>query len=467
MKNDDETHGDRAPDDEPRVLKVARVGSARELGQSRREFLQAAVLGTVGGTLAAGTLAGPLAACSNPGCAVQDYTSENSSDCRSEHSLAHMDPFAQVAFASGAGTLFSADPHTVKAWDLAAGTPLRTMPIAATFGVLREIRVSPDAGRMLLQGAGGDGGSVCLVMDGGTGAVLWQEWFGLAPGVIAGTRIERLRHAVLSPDGTLVALGLASPDAVEVRDASSGTLVSTIAAAAPPGLLCFSHDGRSIAGALGDNNAGPRRIDVWEIATGRLVASSDSLGGLTARAMAFTADDTHIVSVSAAFSQTALSWVETKLQRWDAQTGAPGTAIDLASRYPGDLFVLRLGPDGTRLALSQQGSGSTLTSILVLDTATGGLVCTYAGSAGQPSAAAFSPDGAEVVSARGVLHRWSATSGAFLGFLLDPMEHGTQECGDLAPPDVCTCHTVCGCNQVCNCDEVCSCDCESGGVYMY
>lgn len=467
MRDHDETPEVPVGDDEPRVLKVARVGSVRGLGQSRRDFLQSVVLGSVGGTLAAGTLAAPLGACSTPECTLQELTREASSDCRSEHAVAHLDTLTQVAFAAGAGTLFSAGSDAVKVWDLAAGTPLRTMATPVTFEMLQELQASSDGAFVVLRGNVQAGpGSLCLVMDGATGTVLWQETFGLVPGAIDGTYFLRLRQAAISPDGTLLALGLASPDTVELRDATTGALVSTIAAGAPPGVLRFSHDGRLIAGAVGDRERSPRRIDLWEVTTGRLVLSSESLGTASALAVGFTADDRRVVSVSAYLSQRELRWTEQELRVWDAGSGGLVATIDLGARYPGELSALGLSPDGGRLALSQRRDASSPTSLALLDTETGDTVCTYAGSTGVHSAVAFSPDGTEVVSVRGVLHRWSAVSGAFLGFLLDPALQGTQECLGEAP-DVCTCHTVCGCDEVCNCDEVCSCDCESGGGSYY
>jgi WD40 repeat protein/serine/threonine protein kinase/tetratricopeptide (TPR) repeat protein len=160
------------------------------------------------------------------------------------------------------------------------------------------------------------------------------------------------------------------------------------------GCVCFSPDGRWLAGGLSD-----RTVRVWEARTGKEVFS---LKGPThsVNCVCFSPDGKRLAGGAAPFPPVPGRGAG-QVMVWDAVTG--GELFSLPSRT-GDVLCLCFSPDGRRLA-----GGFTDRTIRVWDARTGQELFTCQGHNDSVLDLCFSPDGRHLASAGG---RWDNNLGA-------------------------------------------------------
>jgi WD40 repeat protein/serine/threonine protein kinase len=165
--------------------------------------------------------------------------------------------------------------------------------------------------------------------------------------------------------------------------------------------IAFSHDGRRLATAAGDQAA-----RLWDISTGSLLAPP--LGhDEPIPAVAFHPDGSSIATACA----------DGSIRRWDAVTGAPAGQL---LHHAGPVAVLGFSLDGSRLAAGGPGGFS------LWDTRSGLRVPSPDGQEHTLAilAIAFAPDGTTlaVACADGTVRLLNATTGRPLG---EPLAHGS------------------------------------------
>jgi WD40 repeat protein len=180
--------------------------------------------------------------------------------------------------------------------------------------------------------------------------------------------------------------------------------------------VCFSADGRRLAGALQD-----RTVRVWDAATGHEILSREGHDHDPARGVCFSPDGRHLASNS-----------YNTVKVWDVATGRESLSLKAfwghnsiigprgwhARRSEGAAFVteggVRFSPDGKRLA-----SPSGDHKVRVWDAATGREAATPKGQTSQVYGVSFGPDGRRLAGALqdGTVKVWDAATGeAILSF---------------------------------------------------
>ena len=244
-----------------------------------------------------------------------------------------------------------------------------------------------------------DGARVLTASDDGT-AALWDAATGERLHRLKGHRAS-VRSAAFSPDGARVVT--TSDDATSALwDAATGERLrlleghekSVVAAA-------FSADGTRVATASVDQTAA-----VWDARSGERLAQ------LTGHAEMVTA-----VSFSPDGSRVLTASLDGSARLWDARSGAPlpqrleaprdGPAASTLSR--GGLNAAAFSPDGARVVTASEDGTAAL-----WDAETGALIHRLGRYTRSLWGVAFSPDGARLVtaSADGAASVWDARTGA-------------------------------------------------------
>ncbi len=176
-----------------------------------------------------------------------------------------------------------------------------------------------------------------------------------------------------------VAAAAVTDSAARLWEVATGALVRSLGdASGPADAVAFSPDGQLIATAGGDLS-----VQLWEVASGQLVR----VLGSHATAVAFSPDGRLLA--------TAGAGAETRL--WEVASGDSGRTAT-----HGPARDVAFSPDGQLLATAGGGSvpAAGIAAAVVTDrsawlweVATGTLVRTLAGHAGQVQTVAFSPDG--------------------------------------------------------------------------
>src|SRR5262249_5877309 len=141
--------------------------------------------------------------------------------------------------------------RTVKLWDADTGRENRTLSLSGHNGVVTSVCFSPKSDRLASVGSG-----IIKVWNAETGAETLT---------IKGLPLGTIRIC-FHPDGTrLAASGSGDGGTVKMWDAQTGQEILTIKDAGLLQSLCFSPDGKHLAGGIL-----LRGVKVWEAQTGQL-----------------------------------------------------------------------------------------------------------------------------------------------------------------------------------------------------
>jgi WD40 repeat protein len=274
---------------------------------------------------------------------------------------------SSVAFSSDGRLLATAASfHTIKLWDVASGTYLRTL---SGDPATNWVAFSPDG--HLMAASGGAWGS------GVQEAALWD--------VTSGNMVRVLAHArsvgpvTFSPDGRLIASTIDaiadSEAALKMWDVASGNEVRTLPGYAGP--VVFSPDGKLLAIA---NNESIKLLDVSTGNTLRTLPARMSLGGDPS----FTfSPDSHMLAATPVLNERG----ESTMRLWDVDSGKELRIFAVSARG------VAFSPDNHLLA-----SGDEDNTIKLWDLSSGRLLRTLAGHKDPVNCVMFSPDGRVLAS---------------------------------------------------------------------
>ncbi len=281
-----------------------------------------------------------------------------------------------VAFSPDGQTLASSSwDRTIKLWDVASGTDLRT--IRGHDDQVTVVAFLPD-GKTLASSS----------LD--KTARLWEVATGKALAVLRG-HDKAVQRLAISPDGKILAtagydMTIKLWDLAETREIASLTGHD-----APVLALAFSPDGKSIASAaslwgLKWGYAGrPSEIRVWDVATRETREI-------------FNGNESHVFSVGFLPDGKTLASgsMDTTLRLWNLATGKERERLAPSPRGQRESVALALAysPDGRFLASAGEDKVISLS-----DPATGETIKTLDGPDASVAGLAFSPDGKNLVSA--------------------------------------------------------------------
>jgi WD40 repeat protein/tetratricopeptide (TPR) repeat protein len=207
---------------------------------------------------------------------------------------------------------------------------------------------------------------------------------------------ESVDCVVFSPSGRLLASAsfAAAPKAPgEVKVWDTTTRREVLSLKGPPrpeaffslgSCLCFSPDGRRLAGIGSDNTA-----RVWDVTRGQpVLVLRGHTGEITS--VAFSPDGGHLATASSSGADVEDPDESGEVKVWDASTGRESFSFN---GYKGGALCLAYSRDGKRLAV---GSGDgTLT---ILDPVAGRQVVAFKGHADPVCSVSFSADGRRLAS---------------------------------------------------------------------
>ena len=291
---------------------------------------------------------------------------------------------------------YSAGDGYIKVWNPQSGQLLWSIE-APKLSPVNPLK-SPD-GALL---ASGTKGVAYEIREAATGNVVWNI-------KAHSTSAERVK----SPDGNTIAeRGRYGDAAVKLLDAKSNALIRRLEG--HPGIVhavAFSPDGKTIASGGGD-----RTIRFWEAQTGRLLRTLPG-HDMSVTAVAFSADGTTLVS----------GGEDDAIKIWDAPSGrlirtvagfTPGVAGVKSVAFSPDRQTL-VATSGAKVKLFETETGKLLHTFETKESHTsagpeGVQVTDCCGS--EASAAAFSPDGAVIVSGHvdGTVKLWDVKAGKLL-----------------------------------------------------
>jgi WD40 repeat protein/mono/diheme cytochrome c family protein len=187
-----------------------------------------------------------------------------------------------------------------------------------------------------------------------------------------------LLSVAYSPDGKALASG-GGDKIIRLWDVATGKQVATLDGhGSEVGSLAYSPDGKALAAGSGDGT-----IKLWDTGTTKETAT---LKGHTGRvcSVAFSPDGKTLASASVD---------EAVIKLWDVAAGKGKFSL---KGHTGDVIVVTFSPDGKTLA-----SGSVDKMIKLWDVATGQERATLIGHTGMVHDVAFSPDGKTLASCGG------------------------------------------------------------------
>ena len=233
-------------------------------------------------------------------------------------------------------------------------------------GTINAIKLSPDKTLLAVAGSAG-----VWLYDANTGAEL----------ALLNGHTAPVSSIAFSPYGDILVSG-SYDGKICLWNPQTHQLLRTLKDGGRVASVTFSPDGRTLANASGET------IRLWDVQTGD---SKASFGNHTSSlsSVIFSPDGKTVASED----------TDGNVALWDAQTGRHKAAIDTERGYS---TFMRFRPGGYALAFSPDGSllSSTLkTTIQLLDANTGEEKVKLEGHTGFILTAAFSPDGATLVSA--------------------------------------------------------------------
>jgi WD40 repeat protein/DNA-binding SARP family transcriptional activator len=327
----------------------------------------------------------------------------------------------------------SVDRHAI-VWDLSTGQPLLTL--AGHAGTIGGVAFSADGGRL----ATGSADGTAQVWNVG----LSHELYSQSTLAAANGRLTQ------SADGKLLAVAYGPDGAAAIFDALTGQVQEVLTSTAGIRALAFDPAGVQLA------TAGEDLIDLWDVASGRNVASLPAALGQI-NALEFSHDGTRIASAgesgnvqvwrladnqaSFVLHNSAPLWAlafspEDRRLAFAARDGTTRIAdtatgaVALTLTSPSGVRAVAFSPDGTLLATATDGG---LTQIWSLTQTSGQVQVTLSGHSSQVMDVIFSSDGKRVATAGrdGTAKLWDAATGQLLltlwgggrglrGVVLDP-----------------------------------------------
>jgi WD40 repeat protein len=313
-----------------------------------------------------------------------------------------------VAFSPDGKTLAGENNNgSITIWEISTGRPIRTIEGDLS---LRTLAFSPD-GKTLASGEG-DGvirlwqvstGKELRVLKGHANAV-HSVVFNSVGKALASTIGETIKlwggstgsesralkvpagSVAFSPDGKIFATG---GEGVEVKlwDVATGTEMRTLKDSTGP--VAFSPNGKVLASGGGKNT-----IKIWEVSTGRQVRGPQGKAFLNSF-MLFSPDGKILASNAG----------DDTVQLWNLSTGA---LLHTVSAFSETIHSIAFSPDGKILA-----SGNNPQTIKLWRVATGKVLRTLHGDYSDVYSVAFSPDGRILASggADGLVKLWHVSSG--------------------------------------------------------
>jgi WD40 repeat protein/serine/threonine protein kinase len=250
----------------------------------------------------------------------------------------------------------------LKLWNATTGTAMATCrpPVASAW----DLAFSPDGTRLALCGSAPEGGAGRSIAY-QRGPADWR--------VDESETWEGVDRQAFSPDGRLLAL--AGPGGIMLRDRDRRE--SATLAARPGGTVCslaFSRDGRWLAAGRRD-----RRLSVWDVRSGSVVAESDDHEGPVVF-VAFCSDDGTLVGCDGAGAL------------WTRKVGGARTRR-LLPGADGEIHTVSVSPDGRLLA-----AGSSEQRVELWDLETGLKVNAYQVSTRSLEQVEFAPDGRSLLA---------------------------------------------------------------------
>ena len=273
---------------------------------------------------------------------------------------------------------------TVRIWDTATGTEIRTLTAPASD--VRVVAVAPDGSWLAT-----DGGWV--VRKGNDRVRIWDTATGTELRTLAG-RVNVVLAVAVTPDGSWLATG--DVGHVRIWDTATGALIRTLPHAKGPSAMAVAPDGSWLATGY-DEPIGTGRGDwsvlIWDTATGELSRK------LTGHAHGVTA-----MAVAPDGSWLATGSRDGTVRIWDPATG---TEIRTLTSDVEAVTAMAVAPDGGWLA-----TGGDDGTVRIWDPATGTEVCNLTGHTSQVHTVAVAPDNSWLVTgdAASTVRVWDLTT---------------------------------------------------------
>ncbi len=203
--------------------------------------------------------------------------------------------------------------------------------------------------------------------------------------------LHSIHTLVFSPDSKQLAFTSYEPAVFVATIAEPGTIFTYQGHIDQVSAVAWSPDGQTIASL--SSNATDGEIQIWEAATGRLIATY------------LVHPSTHVLQWSPDGNFLATGGWDHTVHIFHHLTGK---TVLTFSNHTSAVTSLSWSPDNTRLA------SASWEGIHVWEVTTGTLICTYRGQYGEIKAVAWSPDGRMVVSGGSdmTIHIWHAATRA-------------------------------------------------------